>query len=181
MVHGKLMYTPQLRPRLIARQILEDELVMVAPWSDGSYPEPERYVLVDWGPEFVQAHALELPELTETGLSMSLGAMVADYMMTRGKAGYLPARFAKRFLDQGRLHLVSEARSFPYPVWLVWRSDMEPTVRDAAFALLEGVAKDLAEDQVTVLQQLDDFNDQDGPDLVLGAGNGPTVPGGSSD
>ncbi|MHA6262384.1 LysR family transcriptional regulator [Arenibacterium sp. CAU 1754] len=171
-MHAALLYSPQMRPGLMARQVLDDELVMVAPWSDGAMPGADNYVLVDWGPEFIQAHALELPQLMEGGLTMSLGAMVAEYMMTRGKAGYLPARFAKRFLDQRRLYLVPDAHRFPYPVWLVWRLDIEPTLQDAAFALLDRVASELVQDQVTVLQQLSDISDEEGASLILGTANG---------
>lgn len=159
LMHAALLYSPQLRPGLLAQEILQDELVMVAPWADGTPPDADSYVLVDWGPEFIRAHAMAYPHLMEGGLTMSLGAMVADYMMSRGKAGYLPARYAKRFIDEGRLSLVPDTASFPYPVWLVWRADIEPMLWDAARALLTQVTADLHNDQVAVLQQLDSLSE----------------------
>lgn len=58
-----LMYTPQLRPGLVASKVLDEKLVLVASWDAKLDEIEDDYVFVDWGPEFVHAHSLELPNL----------------------------------------------------------------------------------------------------------------------
>ncbi|WP_108260530.1 LysR family transcriptional regulator [Mangrovicoccus ximenensis] len=156
-VQAALVYTPQLRPGLEAERLMEEELVLVADW-----PDPQevagRYVFIDWGPEFVQAHALHLPELTNPGLTLALGAMGAEFIRGRGLAAYLPARHVARFLEAGELHLVPDAPTFPYPVWAVWREDLDPELRRAAGEALHGVAAEMEAAQEAVIEELDDIS-----------------------
>ncbi len=150
-----LLYTPHLRPGLTADMVLEEELVLVASWKNATSCDLKgRYVFVDWGPEFVGAHAIALPDLTNPGLTFSLGAMVADYVINRKSAAYLPARYVKKYLDSGHLHLVADAPRFPYPVWAVWRNDMNAEVRDMALAKLKLVSSHAEADGDAVLGQL---------------------------
>lgn len=140
-----LLYMPQLRPGLAVEQLMEEDLVLVASWANPTMDMGGDYVFVDWGPEFVNAHALALPELTNPGTTFSLGAMVAEYIVNRRAAAYLPARYVKKYLDSGQLHLVPDAPTFPYPVWVVWREDLDPAVLDAARSVLRKVG-DAAEE-----------------------------------
>lgn len=145
-----LLYMPQLRPGLAVEKLMEEELVLVASWPNPTMDMGGKYVFVDWGPEFVGAHAAVFPELTNPGMTFSLGAMVAEYIVNRQAAAYLPARYVKKYLDSGQLHLVPDAPSFPYPVWAVWREDLDPVIRKAAQAVLRKVsdAAELAGDEV---------------------------------
>ncbi|MEL6550286.1 MAG: LysR family transcriptional regulator [Pseudomonadota bacterium] len=77
-----LLYSPQLRRGLSARKVLDEELVLAASFEADLAGIAEHYVFVDWGPEFVHAHALALPELTTPGLTLSLGALGADVRAT---------------------------------------------------------------------------------------------------
>jgi DNA-binding transcriptional LysR family regulator len=150
-----LLYSPQLRPGLTAHKVLDEELVMAATWEatfDDITEEP--YIFVDWGPEFVQAHALALPELTNPGLTLALGALSAEYIVNRHAAGYLPARYIKKYLDEGRLHLVPDAPRFPYPVWSVWRDDLGEDIRQAAETSLVAVKSQIEKDQIEVISEL---------------------------
>jgi DNA-binding transcriptional LysR family regulator len=153
-----LLYTPQLRPGLIAEAVMEEELVLVATWPGADLQNLPNYVFVDWGPEFVHAHTLELPDLTNPGLTLVLGAMAADYVMRRSGAAYLPARYVKRFIDEGRLHLVPNAPSFPYPIWAVWREDLETDIADVARQALGEVAASLDAEQDEVISELREIN-----------------------
>ena len=95
---------------------------MVAAWPDPELNDLKgRYVFIDWGHDFVYQHTKSLPEITNPGLVLSLGAAAEGYILTRGMAGYLPAEHAKPFLDSGELHLVPNAPRFSYPVWVSWR------------------------------------------------------------
>lgn len=145
-----LLYMPQLRPGLAVEELMEEELVLVASWPNPTMDMGGKYVFVDWGPEFVNAHSELLPDLTNPGLTFSLGAMVAEFIVNRQGAAYLPARYVKKYLDSGQLHLVPDAPSFPYPVWAVWREDLDPAIRDAAQKVLRqlGGAADLVGEEV---------------------------------
>ncbi len=154
-----LTYTPQLRPGLDAHQVLTEELILVASWPNPTLDLDGRYVFVDWGPEFVRAHALSLPMLKNTGLTLSLGALAADYVMNRRAAAYLPGRYAQRLLDAGQLHLVPDAPRFPYPIWAVWREDTDPIIRAAAESSLREIATELGSVQGNILEKLANISD----------------------
>ncbi|MHA6324895.1 LysR family transcriptional regulator [Roseivivax sp. CAU 1753] len=149
-----LMYTPQLRPGLTASPVMNEELVLAASFKATLDDVADHYVFVDWGPEFVHAHAKELPELTNAGLTLSLGAMAADYIVNRRKAAYLPARYIKKYLEEGQLHLVPDAPVFPYPVWSVWRDDLDEEIRTTAEAALVAVKSQIETEQDSVRADL---------------------------
>jgi LysR family transcriptional regulator, flagellar master operon regulator len=156
-----LMYNPQLRPGLSAHKVMDEELVLVASWEASLDEISQRYVFVDWGPEFVHAHSQELPDLTNPGLTLSLGAMAADYVVMRRAAAYLPARYIKRYLDEGRLHLVPDAPVFPYPVWSIWRDDLDPDIRTVAERALDVTLRQLETEQNLVLAELADISESE--------------------
>jgi DNA-binding transcriptional LysR family regulator len=158
-MHVGLLYMPQIRPGLIAQEVMEEELVLVASWPDATIENLDGYVFVDWGPEFVGAHALALPELTNPGLTFSLGAMVAEYVINRKASAYLPARYVKKYIDNGQLHLVPDAPRFPYPVWAVWREDLDPSLAEIAKSELAKVASAADADGKAVLEQLREISD----------------------
>ena len=155
-----LLYMPQIRPGLTAEKVLEEELVLVASWPDADINHLTDYVFVDWGPEFVGAHALALPELTNPGLTLSLGAMVAEYVINRKAAAYLPARYVKKYLDSGQLNLVANAPRFPYPVWAIWRDDLDPFIATVAKTTLAQVANAADADSQLVLDRLRSISDE---------------------
>ena len=161
-----LFYMPQLRPGLVAEHVLEEELVLVASWPDPTMDLKGKYVFVDWGPEFVTAHALALPDLTNPGLTFSLGAMVAEFVVNRDGAAYLPARYVKKYLDSGQLHLVPDAPRFPYPVWAVWREDLDPEIRQTADSILHRVAHGAEADGDAVLARLRDISGDHDVDVL---------------
>ncbi len=157
-----LMYMPTLRPGLQAAQILEEDLVMVATWPDADYFDAgfaARYVFVDWGEEFVHAHGDVLPGLTNPGLTLALGALTAEYVVNRQAAAYLPARYIKKYLDSGEMHLVADAPRFPYPVWAVWREDLDEGLRKTAEGILADVAKDAENVGIEVMDALAEISE----------------------
>lgn len=156
-----LLYTPQIRPGLAVEKLIEEELVLVAAWENPTLDIAGRYAFIDWGPEFIQAHALHLPHLVNPGLTLSLGALGAEYIRRRSLAAYLPSRYVKRYLDAGELHLIPDAPTFPYPVWAVWREDLEPDLRQAASTALQAVIDDVQKDQASVIGHLEAISDED--------------------
>lgn len=161
-----LLYMPQIRPGLSAEPVLEEELVLVASWQNPTMDLGGRYVFIDWGSEFVGAHAIALPELTNPGLTFSLGAMAAEYVVNRQAAAYLPARYIKKYLDSGQLHLVPDAPRFPYPVWAVWRDDLDPEIRDVAQKILKSVSNAAEADGDAVIAQLRKMSEDEEVDVL---------------
>lgn len=154
-----LMYMPQLRPGLSVEPVMNEDLVLVASWPNPTLDLEGRYVFVDWGPEFVNAHTIALPELTNPGLTLSLGALTAEYVVNRQSSAYLPARYIKKYLDSGQLYLVPGAPTFPYPVWAVWRDDLDPEIMEAARFVLKKVAMDADTANEVVMEQLTQLSD----------------------
>lgn len=165
-VQVALLYTPQLRPGLSVRKVMDEELVMVAAWPDPTLDMQGRYLFTDWGPEFTQAHGIALPELTNPGLTFSLGSMTAHYIITRKYAAYLPARYVKRFIDAGELHLVPDAPRFPYPIWSAWRDDLDPKVAETAQSALNDVVRNAGAAQADVIGQLRNISHNQKVDIL---------------
>ncbi|MGJ8590498.1 MAG: LysR family transcriptional regulator [Yoonia sp.] len=154
-IHAALLYTPQLRPGLIAEPALDDELVLVASYPDATLDLKDTYVAVDWGPEFTHALTIALPHLTDAGRSMALGALAMEYIVNRRAAAYLPARTAKRHLDAGKLHIVADAPRFPYPSWVIWRNDIDEDLAALARRTLASVVQGAEKEQEFVMKQLE--------------------------
>jgi len=158
-VQAALLYTPQLRPGLVVEHALDDELILVASYEGATLDLKKEYVAVDWGPEFTHALAINLPHLTDSGRSMALGALAAEYIVNRKAAAYLPARSVKRYMDAGNLHLVADAPRFPYPSWVVWREDLETDIAAVARTALAGVIQSAEIEQEKVIGELDTIKD----------------------
>lgn len=121
-----LTYRPSLRPGLSVEKLLEDELVLVAPFETHRTEDIKgRYAFVDWGPEFLQFHDSHLARFTNPGLTLDIGSLSARFVLERDYAAYLPARYVKRYIDSGKMHLVPDAPSFHFPAWSVWRDDLD--------------------------------------------------------
>ncbi len=154
-VQAALLYTPQLRPGLVVEPALDDELIMVASFREATLDMKRDYVAVDWGPEFTHAQTAALPHLTNTGVTMSLGALAGDYIVNRRAIAYLPARAAKRRLDAGELHIVADAPRFPYPSWLVMRDDIEDDLAAVARGALAAVVQNAENEQEYIVEELE--------------------------
>lgn len=160
-VQAALLYTPQLRPGLIVEHALDDELILVASYPGATVDLKSEFVSVDWGPEFTHALSIALPHLTDSGRSMALGALAADYIVNRRAAAFLPARSVKRHLDAGRLYIVADAPRFPYPSWVIWREDLDEDIAALAKRTLANTVKSVEIEQESVVDQLETMEEFD--------------------
>lgn len=158
-VQAALLYTPQLRPGLVVEHALDDELIMVSSFPDATPDMQKEYVSMDWGPEFMHAQAIALPNLGNSGVTMALGALAGDYIVNRRAIAYLPARAAKRRLDAGKLHIVADAPRFPYPSWVVWRDDLDDDIAQVARSTLAAVVQNAENEQENIIENLDVMED----------------------
>lgn len=135
-----LSYQPTLRHGLRAEKVADEQLILVASWPNPALEDlVGNYAYVDWSPEFLNFHQLHLPHLTNPGLTLDMGVLSALYIINRRCAAYLPKRYAKRYLDQGTLHLVPDAPVFAYPIWCVWREDLDQDIADVAHKTLQAL------------------------------------------
>lgn len=115
-----VVYTPQQRPGMRIDLLVEEKLIFVTTARDGRVPAPDRYVSVDWGPEFAAQHCLAYPELASAGVSTNLGALGLGHVLAAGGAGYFRTTVVRKYLEAGQLHRVRGAPEFSYPAYAVY-------------------------------------------------------------
>jgi DNA-binding transcriptional LysR family regulator len=91
-----------------------------------------RYVLADWGQDFLRFHETALPELPIPDVQMAVGTLILRYIAARPLAAYVPARSVRSYVDAGQLFPVEDAPSFAQEIWVVWRNDVESSLREVA-------------------------------------------------
>lgn len=134
------MYTPQLRPGLEVEVLMEDTLVLASTNPDYTAKLDDDYVLIDWGPEFIQAHQTHFPEFRTSQVTLVLGTLGARYVIEHQRAAYFPARFIEDQIKDGTLHIVTDAPAFPFPVYVVWNPEKDADLLKTALDLLRHVA-----------------------------------------
>jgi len=119
-----LTYVSRQQSELHTELLMEDTLKLVS-----TKPRKVRkgwvkdYVFVDWGSEFIEAHALAYPETPAPRLSVGLGMVGLDYLLQYGGAGYFPERMIDKLVKAGRLFYVDDAPDFKRPVYLSYPKD----------------------------------------------------------
>lgn len=155
LLQAVLTYEPTMRPGFVMEPVIEDELVLVAPWQNPTMDDLDgRYAYVDWGESFMHFHQEEVGHVATNGMTFAIGVLVTGYLIRRGLAGYLPGRFAARYIDDGSLHLVADAPHFTYPVWVVWRDDIDPHLLSVAKKTLEETSDVITEEIADVTDSL---------------------------
>ena len=138
-----VVYRAAQRPGLIVEHIFDEELVLVtSEKSTCEIPGP-KYAFVNWGPEFAGDHAETYPSNLHAGLQLDLGAIAISYLFDTEASGYFPLRVAKPYLSDGRLRLVTRARRFVYPVYIVYPEDRDEESFDPVLAGLRQIAEDI--------------------------------------
>jgi DNA-binding transcriptional LysR family regulator len=115
-----VMYSPQSRPGFHIEKLLEERLIMVSTRRRTVAEWDEGYVFVDWGPEFRQGHGQSFPDLKTPAVSVGLGALGLQHILSYGGTGYFPMRTVRSYLATGRLFEVPGAPDFRRPAWLVY-------------------------------------------------------------
>jgi len=114
-----LVYAPRYSAGLKIDLLSEEKLVLVATDPTMAYINHPGYVYVDWGPEFATHHRMNFPHFGSPGLFVGLGPLALDYIIEVGGAGYFRQRAVEPHIVAGRLHLISAAPEFLYPVYVV--------------------------------------------------------------
>jgi len=135
-----VMYAPQYRPGARVELLLEEKLVLVTTDAEAKTVDPNSYVYVDWGPDFAHHHALSFPEQTNPGLSVRLGQLALTYILEAGGSGYFRQRAVASHIAAGKLHVVTGAPSFFYPIYAVCSAQGDDELVNLALEGLRGVA-----------------------------------------
>lgn len=133
-----VMYLPRQRPGSRVELLLEEKLVLVttAPQHDNL----AEYVYVDWGEEFAVHHKLSFPEAANPGIFVDLGPLALSYILEAGGSGYFRQRAVAPHLATGKLHLVSGAPVFFYPIYAVCSSRADDQLIENALDGLRSVS-----------------------------------------
>jgi LysR family transcriptional regulator, flagellar master operon regulator len=137
-----VMYTPQARTNLVVERLIDVTLVMVTTELPTRISS-ERYVYVEWGPEFHAHHSINHPELSTPRLHIDLGFVGLQYILRNGGSGYFPKHLVKPFLQKKQLKLVPGVSPFTLPAYVVYQREGNRELLDVAVKGLRAVSAKL--------------------------------------
>lgn len=136
-----VMYTPQSRPALKVERLFEEELILVTSAEhERQGPDPERYIHVDWGLEFLAQISGSLPELSSPRVIVGIGWLGLQRILTDGGSGYFPHRLVRELIEQRRVFPVMNVPSFQLPAYVVYPSSSNNPLIPPAVSALHRVA-----------------------------------------
>ena len=130
-----LMYTPENRPGLGIEYLFDETLLLVSTEADMRW-QNERYVHIDWGPEFEAQFTTHFPDAQPPALVANVGWLGIQQMLHSGGAGYFPQRMTRKMIAGGNLWRVTDSPVFSLPVYLVYPQDRRDETMQRA---LEGL------------------------------------------
>ena len=104
-----LVYEPPQARDLVSNRVTDLELVMVSSESHPSLSLVHDYVYVDWGTSFSVSHETELAHLKVQLIRVDTPEPALRLLLRAGGTAYLPRHLVQTELDEGRLHIVTEA------------------------------------------------------------------------
>ena len=113
-----LIYEPRKRPGVRIELLLEERLIAVSTDPGTTEIGNSGYVYVDWGQQFSTHYDHAFPHLRDTDMHIGLGPLALRYVLAMGGSGYFRARAVKPYLEEGRLHRVTDTPEFAYSVYL---------------------------------------------------------------
>lgn len=135
-----VMYTPHARPGLTVEPLFEERLAMVSTRADPPQHPADDYVYVDWGPEFFAQHSLAFPHYSGAGLTVNVGWLGLERILSCGGSGYFPVRLVREHERAGRLHRVCGAPEFHLPAYLCFPAKSEPPMLATALDSIRQIA-----------------------------------------
>jgi hypothetical protein len=132
------MYAPQHKPGLKIDLLVEEKLVLVSTEPGAALSDDAGYVHVDWGPEFALHHAMNFSEETPA-LFIDLGPLALSYILSTGGSGYFRMSAVEPHVRSGRLHFVSQAPQFSYPIYAVYTGNAEDSILGPALSGLRTI------------------------------------------
>lgn len=135
-----LMYTPENRPGLGIEYLFDETLLLVTTEADMSW-QSERYVHIDWGPEFEAQFTTHYPEVEPPALVANIGWLGIQQILHSGGAGFFPKRITRKHIEAGKLWRVADSPLFSLPVYLVYPQDRSDETMQKALKGLRELAE----------------------------------------
>ena len=135
-----VMYTPQNRPGLGIEHLFDEQLLLVCTDRDGDWKD-ERYIHIDWGPEFKAQFTTHFPDVPPPALLANVGWLGIRQMLHSGGAGFFPHRMTRNLIDTGQLWRVADIPVFLLPVYLVYPLERTDKTMQIALQGLRQLAK----------------------------------------
>ena len=139
-----IMYTPQHRPTLKVDWLLDEELILVSTQKIAlGLANPNTYVHVNWGPEFLSQLTASLPELSSPRLTVGIGWLGLQHILNMGGSGYFPRRLVLELINQGRLFPVESAPSFQLPAYVIYPKSSDNVLIESAVSVLHNIVTEI--------------------------------------
>jgi len=167
-----VMYTQQLRPGFQVERLFSEELVLVTADPDFGPELDERYIFMDWGPEFIAAHGVAYPNQQVPRTTFAIGSLGLNSIIRRGRAAYFPARVVRDELQSGVLHLVPDAATFAFPCYVVFHGELEEQIKVGALKALRDVVGIVDSQQGEIIDDLNVISDEAVAQMGLAAPQG---------
>lgn len=135
-----LMYTPENRPGLSIEYLFNEVLQLVTTDESGEWLN-ERYVHIDWGPEFESQFTTHYPDAEPPALLANVGWLGLEQILHSGGAGYFPLRMTQPLVSEGKIYPVHDSPTFSLPVYLVYSQER----RDKTLLTALGGLRDITE------------------------------------
>jgi len=119
-----VMYTPRKVQGLKIEHLLEEDLVLISTHAHRmSDVNIESYILVNWGAAFMDMHSKAFTELTNPIISVGLGHIALQHVLTVGGSCYQSIKAVQRLVKRKKLFIVKDAPVFPRPAYMVYPDD----------------------------------------------------------
>jgi LysR family transcriptional regulator, flagellar master operon regulator len=155
-----LLYQPSSRKDIVIEELFDEHLVLVSTYPRKAERWNADYVYVRWGEDFNVQHRAIMPNEITPPVSFNDGKLGLDFILDRGGSAYFPVRTVVSLIEQGRLHLVKNARPMMRRVYFAytqaisksdWFEDVVESLRNCvdaqgkrSSAVLEQIAPDAA-------------------------------------
>lgn len=131
-----IVYLPRPYPGITYEALVTDTVVLVqhaaqtGTWMD-------RYILVDWGPEFRVEHDRSFATAAKAAISTGMVFGALRYVLTQQAAAYLPLSAVEPYIASGELKRLDDAPEFYRPIFMAYPSN--PASSDVIDVALNGL------------------------------------------
>lgn len=139
-----VMCSPHPRSGYTVEKLADEALVLVSTKPDHAGVTEKDYVMIDWGPDFLEWHANQFPEFGTAALNVNQGGLGARIFVEHGGAGYLPESLIADRNVKSRVHRVKNAPVFRRAVHVIYSPEFIDPAVEAALGSLREKAKNMA-------------------------------------
>ena len=120
-----IMYRPGQPPGLTIEHLFDEEFVLVTSVPARTPAHREQLRVRRLGARLPGRARRRLSRAHQHGVNLDLGSLGLDFLLANEASGYFPRRLVKRHVNRRRLRIPARARTFTYPVYMVY-----PEARD---------------------------------------------------